>query len=391
MTVYLPVTQRTMKIQRFLSNARLRRGAAVVLSALVLAACGTSKPKPAELPKSPEIMGVTQAWSFKLPDVEFPLVTDVSDDVVAVAGGDKGTVMAIDARTGKELWRVDVGAPLNAGVGSDGTLSAVVTRDNDLVALQGGHVLWKKNLGAETFTPPLVAGRRIFVQTADRTTSAWDGQSGRRLWTQTRNADALVLKRPGVLQAVDDALVAGVGARLVSMAATNGASRWEAPIASPRGTNDVERLADLTGTISVAGGTICARAYYANVGCVDANRGVLLWTKPATGSVGVSGDENTLYGVEQNGVVLSWRRRDGEQQWSNDAFKYRQMTAPLAAGRTLIIGEDGGNLLFLDRADGKLLARVSPDGSAIVADPVVAANTLVVVTAKGGVFGYRPK
>jgi hypothetical protein len=33
---------------------------------------------------------------------------------------------------------------------------------------------------------PLVAGRRVFVQAADRTTSAWDGQSGRRLWAQHR-------------------------------------------------------------------------------------------------------------------------------------------------------------------------------------------------------------
>jgi len=381
-----------MKIQRFLPDARLRRAAAVVLSALALTACsGSSKPKPADLPANPALMGLDQAWSFKLPAVAFPLVADVSDDTVMVAGGDKGTVLAIDARTGKELWRVDVGTPLNAGVGSDGTLAAVVTRDNELVAVQGGQVLWRKRLSAETFTPPLVAGRRVFVQSADRATSAWDGQSGRRLWLQTRTADALVLKRPGVLQAVDGSLVAGVGARLVAMDPSNGSSRWEAPVASPRGTNDVERLVDLTGTISVAGGNICARAYFATIGCVDASRGVLQWTKPASGSAGISGDENTLYGVEQNGVVMAWRRRDGERLWSSDVFKYRQMTAPLAAGRTLIIGEESGNLLFLDRADGKLLARVSPDGSAIAADPVVAANTLVVVTAKGGVFGYRPK
>jgi outer membrane protein assembly factor BamB len=381
-----------MKITRFLPSARLRQGAAIVLSAIALAACSSgSKPKPAELPANPQQIGLSQAWSFKLPEIEFPLVTDVSGDVAVVAGGEKGTVVAIDARVGKELWRVDVGAALSAGVGSDGTLSAVVTRDNELVAIQGGEVLWRKKLSAETFTPPLVAGRRIFVQGADRVTTAWDGQSGRRLWSQTRTAEALVLKRPGVLQAVNDALVTGVGARLVAMNPANGASVWEAPIASPRGTNDVERLVDLTGSISVAGSTICARAYYAAVGCVDASRGALLWTKPTTGSEGVSGDDNTLYGTEQNGVVTAWRRRDGEQLWTSDAFKYRELTAPLAAGRTLIIGEGSGNLLLLDRADGKLLARVSPDGSAIAADPVVVADTLVVVTAKGGVFGFRPK
>ena len=63
------------------------------------------------------------------------------------------------------------------------------------MALQGGKVIWKERLPAETYTPPLVAGRRVFAQTADRSTTAFDGQSGRRLWTQTRAAgDALVLR-----------------------------------------------------------------------------------------------------------------------------------------------------------------------------------------------------
>ena len=48
----------------------------------------------------------------------------------------------------------------------------------------------------QTYTPPLVAGRRVFVQAADRTTSAWDGQSGRRLWAQQRTAENLVLQAP---------------------------------------------------------------------------------------------------------------------------------------------------------------------------------------------------
>jgi hypothetical protein len=46
---------------------------------------------------------------------------------------------------------------------------------------------------------------------------------------------------------------------------------------------------------------------------------------------------------------------------------------------------------MLSRQDGSLLNRLSTDGSAIAAAPVVAANTLVVVTRKGGVFGFVPQ
>ncbi|WP_443273438.1 outer membrane protein assembly factor BamB [Variovorax sp. JS1663] len=368
----------------------LRAGAAVLVIAALAACSGTSKPKPAELPPVQAVLGVRQAWSIRIPKVEFPLVTDVSGDMVTVASTD-GTVVMIDARSGQESWRASVGAPLAAGAGSDGSLAAVVTTDNELVALQAGKVLWRQRLSAQTFTAPLVAGRRVFVQTADRTVSAWDGQSGRRLWSQTRTAENLVLKRPGVMLAVGDTLVVGIGGRLVGINPANGSSRWESPIAAPRGTNDVERLVDLTGSASRVGDSVCARAYYASVGCVDTSRGTLIWTKPASSAEGLSGDDRLVYGTEENGNVVAWRRNDGERAWQVDRFKYRTLTAPLAVGRSLIFGDATGFLHVLSREDGATLNRLTPDGSAIAARPVLSGNTVVVVTRNGNVFGYRPE
>ncbi|MDM0041958.1 outer membrane protein assembly factor BamB [Variovorax sp. J22G21] len=380
-----------MNFKRFVPAAPvLRAGAAIVLTATLVACSSPSKPKPAELPANVALLGVRQAWNVKVPAVSFGLQTNVSGDTVTVAGAD-GTVVAIDARTGAESWRASAGAPLSAGVGSDGSIAAVVTNRNELVALQGGKVLWKQQLTAETFTAPLVAGRRVFVQTADRTTSAFDGQSGRRLWVQQRSAENLVLKKPGVLIAVGDTLVTGIGGRLVGINPANGSSRWESPIAAPRGTNDVERLVDLTGSVSRVGDSVCARAYYATVGCVDTARGALVWSKPAVSAEGVGGDDRLLFGTESDGNLTAWRRADGERAWQTDRLKYRELTAPLAAGRSVIFGDSSGLLHFVSREDGAPLNRLSVDGSAIAAAPVLAANTVVVVTRNGGVFGYRPE
>jgi outer membrane protein assembly factor BamB len=380
-----------MNFKRFVPPASgLRVGAAVALIAALAACSGTPKPKPAELPANVALLGVRQAWNVRIPKVDFPLATDVSGDMVTVAGAD-GTVVVIDARSGQESWRASAGAPLVAGVGSDGSLVAVVTANSELVVMQGGKVLWKQRLTAQAYTAPLVAGRRVFVQAADRTTSAWDGQSGRRLWSQQRTAENLVLKKPGVLIAVGDTLVTGVGGRLVGINPANGTSRWESPIAAPRGTNDVERLVDLTGSVSRVGDSVCARAYYASVGCVDTTRGTLLWSKAASGAEGLSGDDRFVYGTEENGNVVAWRRADGERAWESDRFKYRTLTAPLAVGRSLIIGDSSGLVHLISRDDGAPLNRLTPDGSAIAATPVLSGNTVVVVTRNGGVFGYRPE
>ena len=64
------------------------------------------------------------------------------------------------------------------------------------------------------FTPPLVAGRRVFVLGADRSLNAFDAASGARLWQQNRPGDALSLRQAGLLMAVGDTLVAGQQGRL---------------------------------------------------------------------------------------------------------------------------------------------------------------------------------
>lgn len=369
----------------------LRGAGALALSALLLACSSApSRPEPAPLPSDPKLLGMRQAWSADIGRVDFSLVLQVVGYTVGLASSE-GKVSLLDARTGEPVWRVEVGAPLNAGVGHDGRMAAVVTTENELVALQDGKELWRQRLSAPSYTAPLVAGARVFVLGADRSVSAYDGQSGRRLWNQTRSGEALVLRQPGVLIPVGDTLVAGLSGRLVGLNPLNGSPRWEVPIATPRGTNDVERLVDLVAGVARQDAVVCTRAFQAALGCVDAARGALLWSKPAAGASGLSGDATLLLGVESDGTVIAWRRNDGERAWSTNQLRYRRLTSPLLLGPALVVGDDAGRLHFLSRTDGALQTRIETDGSPIIATPVLAGSTLVVVTRDGRVLGLRPE
>ena len=351
---------------------------------------GAEKPKPAELTPNPALIAVRPAWTARIGEVSLPLSVAVNGTTVAVASTD-GTVAALDAATGRDLWRASVKAPIAAGVGTDGKLTAVVTRTNELVALSGGTEAWREKLTAAAYTAPFVAGGRVFLLTADRSVSAYDGQTGRKLWTQQRPGEPLVLRQAGVMLAVGDTLVVGLSGRMAGLNPLNGSVRWEAPLATPRGINDVERLVDLVGRVSRVGDVVCARAFQASVGCVEATRGAVLWTKPANGGQGVAGDDRLVFGTESDGKVVAWRRDTGERAWVSERLRYRGLTAPLALGRSVVVGDSTGLVHFLSREDGSLLNRLTTDGSPIAAAPVVAGNTLVVVTQKGGIYGFVPE
>ena len=164
----------------------LALGAGLVAAA-VLAGCaaGSARPKPAELPPNVALIGVRQAWTARVPAVNFPLQTRVVGNQVVVAGGD-GSVVTLDANTGAEVARANVGTTLSAGVGSDGRTHAVVTRDNNVVALEGGREIWRYRLPTQSYTAPLVAGGRVFVLGADRSLTALDGRAGTVLAVEPR-------------------------------------------------------------------------------------------------------------------------------------------------------------------------------------------------------------
>lgn len=361
-----------------------------MLAALAACSTGPDKPRPADLPPAAALMGTRLMWTVQMGATDGELAPRAVGDRVFVAGSG-GTVAALDAENGRDIWRVNLNTPLAAGIGTDGETAAVVTRGNELVAMAAGKEIWRVRLAASAFTAPLVAGRRVFVLTADRSVSAFDGQNGARLWTQARTGEPLVLRQPGTLLAVGDTLVAGLSGRLVGLNPVNGSVRWEAPIANPRGTNEVERLVDVVGPVSRLGNSVCARAYSSAVGCIDASRGNVVWTKSALGTVGLGGDERLVFGTESDGQVRAWQRASGETAWTLDRLKHRELTAPLALGRVVAVGDGTGLLHLLSREDGSEMTRLSTDGSAIVGAPMIAGQSLVVQTLKGGVYAWRPQ
>jgi outer membrane assembly lipoprotein YfgL len=374
----------------FIQNS-LRKLALTISVVLVLTACaGTEKAKQLDLGPNIPLIGVRNAWSSNIGGVAFPLQIRVVDNLVFVAGSD-GNVAAIDARTGGDLWRVALGVKLSAGVGSDGRFSAVVTRENELLVLDGSKEVWRQKLGAVTLTAPLVAGGRVFVLLADRSVAAFDVSSGRKLWQQQRSGDALVLGRSGIVMAVGDTLVTGLGGRLVGMNPLNGKARWEAQVANSRGTNEVERLVDLVSGVSREGDQVCVRAFQSSVGCVDTVKGNAIWTKPASAATGLDGDGSALFGSESDGRVIAWRRADGERLWVSERLRFRSLSAPLLIGESIVIGDEVGTLHFLSRQDGAPLNRLSTDGSPIVSNLVLVGKTVVAVTQRGGIYGFKPE
>ena len=369
----------------------MRALAATLASVALLSACafGSDRPKPKPLEAIAAPMAVRAAWNQNIGEIKFPLTVAVNGGTLTLASGD-GSVAAIEAETGRTVWRMNVGSKLSAGVGSDGSTAAVVTREGDLVAIAAGQVKWKKALGVRVATAPLVAGGRVFVLGVDRAVQAFDAADGAKIWQVQRPGDPLTLSQTGVVAAFKNSLVVGQGPRMAALDPISSAVTWEVAIGAPRGANEVERLADLIGPVLRAGSLLCARSFQAGVGCVDGDRGTVAWTKTIGGTDAIGGDAELLFGADASDRITAWKTPSGEIAWTTEALMFRGLGAPVAIGSSVVFADIDGTLHFLSRAKGEAQARVTTDGSAIAVPPVVVGGQVIVVTRKGGVFAFKP-
>ena len=360
------------------------------LLALLAACSGTSRPQPSDIAAVEVRQPIETVWSARVGDIRFPLTMGLAQGRAAVADS-QGEVVLLDAVNGREVWRVALKEAVASGVGTDGEQVALVTRSNQLVVLHQGRERWRAVLPAESFTAPVVAGGRVFVLNANRSVSAFDGNTGRKLWTQQRAGEPLVLRQAGVLMPFKNTLVAGFAGRMAGLNPNTGQPVWEVAIATPRGTNDMERLVDLLGPAHRAGDGVCVRAFQSQVGCVDAQRGQAVWTRPSVGERAIGGNDTLVLSTLSNGTVQAHRRSDGERLWESERLKYRQLSAPLVTPRGVLIADSGGWLYLLSAQDGRLLNRIRLEGQQELAAPAVLgeADRVVLVSRDGRISGLR--
>jgi outer membrane protein assembly factor BamB len=391
---------------RIAFSAAARAAFTVSAASLLLAACSSmpslpsinpldwfasksTTAKPSELPALTSPQGVRVLWSANIGAAEaYVFSPALADDSVYVASR-SGTVARLDAASGQAKWRISVGKRLSGGVGSDGTLVVVASDDGEVMALdaQTGTVKWRARVSSEVLAAPKLGEGLVLVRSADSKIFAFGGEDGKRRWVYQRAAASLIVRSPVGLTIREGSAYAGFsGGKLVAIALSNGVLRWEATVALPKGSTELERVTDIVGDPSAQGREVCTGAYQGRVGCYDVLNGNQLWTREMSTLTGVSFDARYAFISDDKGAVHALDRTNGRSIWKQDRLAYRQLSLPLPLGTELALGDLQGYVHFLARESGAFLARVATDGSPVRAAPLKLAEGFLVQTQNGGLY-----
>ncbi|MBC1187311.1 MULTISPECIES: outer membrane protein assembly factor BamB [Kluyvera] len=320
-------------------------------------------------------------------------------DSVVYAADRKGTVKALNADDGKEVWSVNLAekdgwfsrkpALLSGGLTVAGGHVYVGSEKAQVYALDAGDgsVVWKTTAAGEVLSRPTVSDGLVLVHTSNGQLQALDENSGVVKWTVNLDMPALSLRgesAPAV--AFGAAIVGGDNGRVSAVLMQQGQMIWQQRISQATGSTEIDRLSDVDTTPVIVNGVVYALAYNGNLTALDLRSGQIMW-KRELGSVNdFIVDGNRIYIVDQNDRLLALTTDGGVTLWTQSDLLHRLLTSPALYNGSLVVGDAEGYMHWINPEDGRFVAQQKVDSAGFLTEPVVADGKLLIQAKDGTVY-----
>ncbi len=383
----------------------------VTLFALLLAACGSALQLKEDL--SERVFGRDAPKDMsELSDIEKPSIvakelwkldigasqdfdfTPMLLDGFVYAASAKGEIVKVNASTGQLVWRVQADEMLTGGVGVGDGHVLVGTEKGYLLAYDlNGKVQWKTKLSSQVLSQPVVDDRLAVVRCGDSRIYGVSLLDGSKKWLYERSNPALSIRSSAGVAVGDGFAYAGfAGGKMVALRTEDGKAVWEVSVALPKGTTEIERIADVTSSPVIDGPLVYAVAFQGKIAAVERGSGRVIWNRDISSFTGLDADGAKIFVSHANSSVYALDYASGKTFWRQGDMRQRSITAPLALDSAVVVGDVEGYLHYLSREDGNFLGRSQPSSGAVMPKLVqLSKNALLGQSRNGTLFAVSLK
>lgn len=384
----------------------LLKHAGLALAALTLVAC-SSKEK-LVLPDVENQISPKKVWDVQVGNgvahYESGLKPLILNDKVYMASRE-GLVVALELASGKRLWTFDLrkdetlstlqrirqrfssdNARIAGGIAQGYGNIYFGTENGDVVALNAetGEQVWRIQVPGEVLVSPAVGDAFVVVKLGTGTLVGLNPDNGEQRWVFENEQPPLTIR--GVSEPVIDSggVIYGTSnGRVGVLVVDRGFQAWEETIATPKGSTDLSRLVDVDAKPIVVAGNIYSIAFNGELFAMDLRSGQQIWKRDYASFRNMAVSGTVLYLVDSVGRIYAVDRRNGTELWSQTGLHKHFLTGPTVYKDYLVVGDNKGNLHWLNRSTGEFVARQSFDGSGFYREPVANSEYLVITTRDG--------
>ncbi|CAM3842103.1 MULTISPECIES: outer membrane protein assembly factor BamB [Pseudoalteromonas] len=375
---------------------------ALCVAALTAGCSSSDDEEELKLPEINNQFDATVVWQEGIGDgVEhyFSRLSPVSYQSTVYAAAREGIVTAFDTETGKEKWRVDVrenknfwpwedndSAKLSGGITQAYGKLYVGSEHGQVFALdrETGEIVWRKSVPGEALSAPAAGDGLLYVNLGSGKLVALHPDTGEERWHYEQEVPALTLRGlSSPTSANGGVLVGEESGKLTALIAENGFTAWSSDVAIAKGASEFERLVDVDTKPVVSGAYVYSIAYNGKLVAIDVRSGNVVWDREYSSYRDLTLDLDVIYLVDSDGVLYALDKNSGIERWTQPALRGWYLTAPTVAGNYVVVGDQEGNLHWLDKSSGELVSRTEFDSSGFFVEPIVVDGKVFVYTRDG--------
>jgi outer membrane protein assembly factor BamB len=295
---------------------------------------------------------------------------------------------------------VDPSKGSGGGIAFDNGKIFVATGFGVVYALDAasGKELWKTGLDVPIVDAPTANGGRVFVCTQDNHFYALAQIDGRKLWDHQGIAESAgILESTSPAVAGDYVVAPYSSGELFAIRVENGRPAWNDMLTRSGNVTALSELDDIAGRPVIDRNMVFAISHSGIMAAINLDTGDRVWTRDIGGiqTPWVAGD--FLYVATTDGALLCLERKDGRVKWVHQLQRWENMkdkedpivwSGPVLVSNRLIMVSSDGYAISISPYTGQLMGRVQiPDGTYIA--PVVANDTVYLLTNSAQLVALR--
>ena len=317
-----------------------------------------------DLPSFSEEVNVEIVWEKKLSgEIEnnytFLNMFKFGENIYVPSNNKK--IHIVSAELGNLNESIDVELDIFSGIVADENLIYFGSKQDTVTAVESSskNVLWQRVMSSEVMSISRVENELIYVTTNDSKVTAIDTNTGKFIWINSQIPAALSIRGSSTPIIEDDKVYIGFeDGRIVSYNATNGDIIWQVQLPSTRIETVIDRLNDIDGSMVLDNGVLYAISYQGSIAAIDSFNGQLLWTQEASSINGLASNNNSIFYIDNDGIMKSVDKYTGRQEWEQSQFFKRLIGSPVFFNDFIIANDIENYLHIFDIETGLASGRI---------------------------------
>ena len=261
-----------------------------------------------------------------------------------------------------------------------------------------GRDLWRKDMGMPIINAPVVSGGRIFFSTHDNHFYALAQSDGRQLWDhQGITESAGILASTNAAVSGETVIAPYTSGEVFALRAQNGQVGWSDVLSRSGHVTALSALDDIAGRPVIDRGVVYAISQSGLMAAFSINTGERLWSRDIGGIQTPWAAGDYIYVLDNNARLICLTRKEGKVRWIHQLPQYEEpdkkedpiiWAGPVLVSDKLVLTSSNGYAEAISPYDGKLVGRVEiPDATII--SPVVANGILYLYTSNADLVALR--